>query len=141
MNSGQTSDPTQTLTYLQATSSSIENLGSEQVGGVSTTHYHAVVEWDKAEQLMVARAPAAEKAAVRSTYEALKAQTGITSYPVDAWVDGNGLVRQMHMSIPVPTTGSESIDMTIRMSDFGAPVHVSAPPARLVEDFTKLAGR
>jgi hypothetical protein len=137
MNTSSTSDPTQSLTYLEAASNSIQNLGTESVGGVTTTHYQAVVDMRKAMRLMVARASGADKAAVRSTYQNLLAQTGITTYPMDVWVDGQGLVRKLHMQMPMPNSG-ESMDMTMTLSDFGAPVKVSAPPASQVTDLLRL---
>lgn len=138
MNSSTTSDPTQSLAYLQAASNSIQNLGTESVGGVTTTHYHAVVDMRKAMKVMVARAPRPDKAAVRSTYQNLLAQTGITTYPMDVWVDGQGLVRKMHLQMPVATSGGESMDMTMQLSDFGAPVNVSPPPASQVTNLLRL---
>lgn len=140
MNTSSTSDPTQSLTYLQAASNSIQNLGTESAGGVTTTHYQAVVDMRKAMKLMVARASAADKAAVRSTYQNLLAQTGITTYPMDVWVDSRGLVRKMHMQMPMPNSG-ESMEMTMTLSDFGAPVKVSAPSASQVTDLLRLLQR
>jgi hypothetical protein len=137
LNSSSTSDPTQSLTYLEASSNSIQNLGTQQIDGVTTTHYHAVVDMRKAMKLLAARAPAGQRAAVRSTYQHLIDQTGVITYPMDVWVDDQGLVRQMHMQMPMPNSG-ESMDMTMKLSDFGAPVKVSAPPASQVTDLLKL---
>jgi hypothetical protein len=137
MNNGQ-GDPTQTLTYLQATSDSIQNLGSEQVGGVRTTHYHAVVVFKKAVDLLVQRASPAQRPALRRLYAQFESQTGITDYPADVWVDGAGLVRKTRFSMPMSATG-ETMDVTMTMSDFGTPVHVSAPPAGQVADLSRMA--
>ena len=138
LNSSSTSDPTQSLTYLQAASSSIQNLGTQQIGGVTTTHYHAIVNMRKVMNLLAARAPAGQRAAVRSSYQHVIDQTGITTYPMDVWVDDQGLVRQMHMQMPVATSGGENMDMTMQLSDFGAPVKVSPPPASQVTDLLRL---
>jgi hypothetical protein len=137
MSSSSSSDPTQSLMYLQAASSAIENLGRQQIDAVPTTHYHALVDMRKAMKLLAARAPAGQRAAVRSSYEHLIAQTGITTYPMDVWVDDHGLVRQMHMQMPMPNSG-ESMDMTMTLSDFGVPVKVSAPPTSQVTDLLQM---
>ncbi|MFL6049455.1 MAG: hypothetical protein ACJ738_06740 [Gaiellales bacterium] len=139
MNSS-SSDPTQVLTYLDATSETVVNLGHERVDGVATTHYHADIDLSKAMRVMVARAPAGERKAVRSTYRNLLQQSGTTSYPVDVWVDADGYVRQMHASVPMPVAQS-SMDMTMRLSHFGAPVHITPPPASQVTDLASLAAR
>ncbi|HYW28399.1 MAG TPA: hypothetical protein VE824_01220, partial [Gaiellales bacterium] len=137
MNNG-TSDPTQTLTYLQATADSIQNLGSEDIGGASTTHYHAVVIFKKAVELLVQRASPAQRPALRRLYAQFESQTGVTDYPADVWVDSAGLVRKMHYSMPMTTTG-EAMDVTMTMSHFGTPVHVAAPPAGQVADLSRMA--
>jgi hypothetical protein len=91
----------------------------------------------KAMKLLAARAPAGQRAAVRSSYQQLIAQTGVITYPMDVWVDGQGLVRQMHMQMPMPNSG-ESMDMTMTLSDFGVPVKVSAPPTSQVTDLLQM---
>jgi hypothetical protein len=137
MDSGN-SDPTQMLTYLDATSDTVVNMGHAQLDGVATTHYHADIDLSKAMRVMVARAPADQRKAVRSTYRNLLQQTGTTSYPVDVWVGADGYVRQMHMSVPMPVAQS-SMDMTMQLSHFGAPVHITPPPASQVTDLAALA--
>jgi hypothetical protein len=139
MDSGN-SDPTQVLTYLDATSDTVVNLGHATVDGVATTRYHADIDLSKAMRVMVARAPAGQRKAVRSTYRTLLQESGTTSYPVDVWVDAGGYVRQMHMSVPMPVAQS-SMDMTMKLSHFGAPVHITPPPASQVTDLASLAGR
>ena len=84
-------DPGQALSYLR-TLKSVTVVGKETVGGVSTTHYHAV-------------AP------------------GSTSY--DAWVGDDGYVHQVRV---VTTTGAK-VTATTGLSNFGAAVSVTVPPA------------
>jgi hypothetical protein len=54
------------------------------------------------------------------------------------WVDSSGLLRRMSMSMPVPELGT--MMYTMDMSDYGAPVNVSAPPSSEVESFQSIAG-
>jgi len=63
-----------------------------------------------------------------------------TSFPVDVWIDGDGLPRRFEIDIEIPGKGSvkESIDYT----DFGADVSIDAPPADQVQsmaDFQRAA--
>jgi hypothetical protein len=134
MNTSQ-NDPTQSLTYLQAASKSIQKLGTEDVDGVATTHYHSLVDFRKAVDLIVQRVPASQRPAVRRLYEQVESQSGITNYPTDVWLDAQGRVRKMHLAMPIPPTG-QTMDMTITMSHFGVPVHIAAPPARQVADLS-----
>src|SRR6476646_2078323 len=81
------SDPTQVLTYLDATSPTVVNLGHATVDGVATTHYHADIDLSRALRVMVARAPAGQRKAVRLTYSNLHQESGTASYAVDAGAD------------------------------------------------------
>lgn len=137
--SSSNSDPTQSLSYLEASSNTIVKMGTETIDGVQTTHYHAVVDMKKVEKMMVARAPAAQRKALQSTYRHVMAQSGLVTYPMDVWVGSDGLVRQMQISMPMPQLGGQ-MKMTMHLSRFGAPVHVSAPPASQVTDLSALAG-
>jgi len=92
----------------------------------------------KAVKLLVQRVPAAQRPALRRVYAQFEAQTGITDYPIDVWIDGKGLVRKVHFSMPMLSSG-EMMSMTITMSRFGAPVHISAPPAGQVADISSLS--
>ncbi|HVH51589.1 MAG TPA: hypothetical protein VM690_05555 [Gaiellaceae bacterium] len=84
-------DPGQALSYLRSLKS-VTVVGKETVGGVSTTHFHAI-------------AP------------------GATTY--DAWVGDDGYVHQVR----VVTTSGAKVSATTGLSDFGAAVHVTVPPA------------
>jgi hypothetical protein len=128
-------DPAQMLATLEGESDSVTTVGRATVRGVPTTHYHAVIDLAKAAG---AGSPAL-RAAVRKSLARLEAMTGTRKLPVDVWIGSDGLVRRMayRMSVRVPNTG-QSLDMALRMDmyDFGAAVHVTAPPARLTTDFS-----
>jgi hypothetical protein len=124
-------DPSQTLAYLKGVSKSVTHAGSETVRGTQAERYHIVIDPKKA-----------MKEVSGSTRCGLGAATkvlGKMTIPADVWIDGQGrLVRmQMHFSISPPGT-TQSVGMTMRMDlfDFGAPVHVTAPPASQVYDAT-----
>jgi hypothetical protein len=132
------SDPSQMLSYLNAASDSIDRVGTEDVRGTPTTRYHVVVDL-----LKVANAvPAAKQAAVRRTFRREVALLGTHTMPIDVWIDSRGLVRREHFDItmtPPSATTPVGMEMTIEFFDFGAPVHIVAPPARQVADLADLA--
>jgi LppX_LprAFG lipoprotein len=118
--------PQQWLQQLLA-SSDTQKLGTDTVQGEQMTHYRTTVDPAKA----ISNVPAAQRAAVR---KAMK-QIGMSTIPVDVWVDGTGLLRQVSLSL---TFGqglqNASMKMTYDMHDFGAPVSVQLPPADQVFD-------
>jgi hypothetical protein len=129
--------PAQSLSYLQAASDGVQNLGSATVDGVTTTHFHAMVDPRRAMRHVVAAAPAAQRASLRSSYRHLFSLTGTVSYPVDAWVDAAGHVRRLRITMALPSS-SEPVTMTVGFSAFGAPVHVTPPPAAKTSDLLAL---
>jgi len=74
------------LAYLQG-STAIKKLGSEQVGGVPTTHYRVVVDLQQAAD----HASGSDKDALE---RAIKA-AGTTTLPVEVWVDPQDYVRKI----------------------------------------------
>jgi hypothetical protein len=131
------SDPTQMLAYLNAASDSIDRIGSEDVRGTETTHYHVVVDLLK----MANAVPAAKQAALRRTLRREVELIGTHTMPIDVWIDSHGLVRREHIDFSMQPPGASTtveMQMTIDYFDFGAPVHVVPPPAGQVADFTDL---
>jgi hypothetical protein len=132
--SASSGDPAQMLTYLNAASDSIERVGTQDVRGVATTRYHVVLDLFK----VAAAAPADRRAAVRRTFAREAQLLGAHTMPIDVWIDASGLVRREHVNIPLKAPSipaGVSMAMTIDLFDFGAPVHVKAPPAGDVMDF------
>jgi hypothetical protein len=119
-------DPQQWLQQLLA-SSDTQKLGTDTVQGEQMTHYRTTVDPSK----LTANVPAAQRAAVR---KAMK-QIGMSTIPVDVWVDGTGLLRRESLSL---TFGQglqgATMKMTFDMHDFGEPVNVEVPPADQVFD-------
>jgi hypothetical protein len=128
------SDPTLALSYLEGASDSVRDMGTQTVGGVATTHYHAIVSIDRLIARMTARAPAGQRAAVRSSYERLRTMIGSSTYPMDVWLDSAGRVRQLRYAMRMPSLGA-SMAITMGLSDFGVPVRVTPPPASRTTDY------
>jgi hypothetical protein len=128
-------NPTDSLDRLAA-SGDIEKVGDEDVDGVATTHYRAVVDLDAVNaksQVMSDEALAQTKKLVGD------------SYPIDVWIDADGYMRRMNYTIdlaqaPDPPAGLDEgkIVYEITMTDFGAPIDVQAPPEDQVIDFADL---
>ena len=131
MNSS-TNDPASILGYLKGISGPITVVGRETVNGVQTTHYKATVNYAKAVANLRRTNPAAATALQQSI-----AKTGTRTAPVEVWVDGSGLMRQERVSVGMPSIGG-SMTILLQLSDFGVPVHVSAPPASQTTDLLKM---
>ncbi|HEX4747197.1 MAG TPA: hypothetical protein VFU99_09985 [Gaiellaceae bacterium] len=133
------SDPRELLEALRAVSSEIETVGGEQLRGVDTTHYRAVV--DPAELAKLAQA---EKTADTETLvDQLTSQSGLEPIPVDVWLDENGLVRKVEMALEATdsSTGqSSAVSMSFELWDYGEPVEIELPPPSEVADASAVGG-
>ena len=99
---------------------SITEQGSEDVRGVTTTRYHAVID--------LAKSAARLGGEARQRVEGLS-QLGLTKLPTDVWIDDQGRVRREFFTMHVAQSGQEvTIAMTMELFDFGVPVDVQAPP-------------
>jgi hypothetical protein len=133
--SGQ-SNPAQLLEYLKATGGKIVPVGHELVRGVPTTHYSAVVDLNKAADVL----PTANRAQLRRALAKLTALTGSSSIPVDVWVDAGQLVRRVAMRLSVSVGGRTSTtSLTMDLFGFGPTPSVTPPPQSEVYDATQSA--
>ena len=126
---GGESDPTQFLASLERVSNDVTTVGTDEVRGVESTHYHAIVDFKKA--IDKAKVPAGLRKSLSDAFA--KASPNARSVPVDVWVDGNGLVRHVTLRIGV-TVGS------VDYFDFGVPVSLKAPPDNEVAPFDAYSG-
>ena len=136
------SDPSQTMEMLRGVSDDVEEIGTEDIRGTSATHYKATLDLNKA----VADAPAKTRKEMRQQLKIL----GTKTLPVDVWVDAEGLLRRMEMTVDMSKAdmggapaGAVPTSMFMRMDlyDFGTDVNVKIPKAKDVTDFAKLQGR
>ena len=130
MNANPTGDPTSMLRVL-AKANVVTTDGSEDVRGVSTTHYSVTATM---QQLLQAEG-------LTSAVDLTKQAPGAadTVLHLGVYVDKAGMPRRVSMSSDV--AGMGSLTMNMDMFDFGAPVHVSVPPSSIVMDISKeLAG-
>jgi hypothetical protein len=126
-------DPADLLASLTAVSSSVTKVGTSTIRGVPVTEFRVRIDPAKA----AARLPAWERAGFLQFAQAL----GPGAVPVDVWVDGQNLVRQVTFSLDesaLDKPGSTGVPAGARIAestdfyDFGVPVHVTAPPAAQV---------
>jgi hypothetical protein len=133
---GGQSNPAQFLEYLKASSGSVTTVGHESVRGVPTTHYRGTVDLRKAADAV----PAGGRAQLRAALEDVIARSGVSTVPVDAWIDNHGLVRRMTLSMSLPLAGQTvQMQITIELFGFGRTPPVSPPSAGDVYDATQSA--
>ena len=119
-------DPAAMLAYLRA-SGTVTDEGPQTLSGVATTHYHAVVDLAR----YAASLPAPQQAGVQS-YEQL---TGSSTFPIDVWIDGSNLVRQIDLDLSLDVQSVQaSVTYAMSFYDYGPQAAVSAPPASQVTD-------
>ena len=131
INSARDENPTTQMSALLA-SKEITKVGTETVQGQQTTHYSGTLN---ANDFLDDSAQTSQLSS--SQISALKSllQSGqVSSEKVDLWVASSGLPVQV--KVAVQTSAAGTTDVTLDMSDWGAPFQVSAPPAGEVADIT-----
>jgi hypothetical protein len=131
-------DASQFLDYLKGVSGDIETLGTEEVRGVNTTHYKAMMDFEK-----VLDEAASQKEEMEATLDQLKSQLGTTEMPIEIWIGDDGLLRRMTISFSTDGEAGDpsmKMSMSIEMFDFGKPVQIEIPPASEVSKATDLMG-
>jgi hypothetical protein len=114
--------PGQELSYLAGTTPRVVDLGPAVVAGLPTTHYRLTVDLRRvAARTDVALRPALEKL----VQQEIRLQ-GSANLPMQAWIDRQGRLRRLTYTL---ATAEGRMAVTIGLSDFGVPVHVSPPPS------------
>jgi hypothetical protein len=123
------SDPGQMLAYLNS-AVGVRKIGSDLVRREVTTHYSTVV---KAETI-VEGVPPDHQEAMRKFLRL----RGNKTYPVDSWVDRDGLVRKLAIELEYKEPHGEYVKMKLSEEyyDFGVEANIEAPPAKRVIDVT-----
>jgi hypothetical protein len=127
MNANQ-ADPSQSLRMLTA-SSNARVTGSERIRGVPTTHYAFQIDF-------------AKLAHDNKAFEQLQKATGSVSAPAEAWIDAQGRVRRLvvTMSLGGKLATPMTMTMTEELYDFGVQTNVTPPSDDLVVDLSSLSG-
>jgi hypothetical protein len=136
-------DPTQTLRLLRASSTNVKEAGTARVRGVATTRYTAKLDLRKSieasgEELGLNEQ---ERAQLRRAAEQMSTQAGLKTIPIEIFVDQEGLLRRMRMTMKSSIAAAPfALTQTTDFYDFGVAVHVEAPPESQVLDLNDFAG-
>ena len=130
-------DPRDALRYLEAVAGELERIGEETLHGVETTRYRTTIDLLKLRKLV----PPSQRETFGSMLEQLVVQSGLRTIPVEVWVDANGLVRKMEMTLSMTPPGtSEALQASMRFElyDYGKDVEIELPPSGQVVDAAAL---
>ena len=127
MNANQ-ADPSQSLRILMA-SSGAHVTGTERLRGVLTTHYAFTIDFNKL-------------AHDNKAFRQLTQVTGSMSAPAEAWVDRQGRVRRLAITMSMGAQLGTPLSMSITedLYDFGVQANVTAPTDDMVVDYSSLPG-
>ena len=122
------------LQYLRGVTGGVEELGEEQIGGVTTTHYRAEVDPKAVADALPDEVPAEARDAVEQSLEDIEG-----TFDVEFWVDADDRIRRQQFEVGVEVDG-QTFTQRVRLdlSDFGVPVEVEAPPEDATADFGSL---
>ena len=96
----------------------VQQIGHDKIDGVRTTHYRVTIDVAKAEQSMPDQFQRGSAGQL--------SQLGISTLPLDVWLDADNKLRQDKLSFDVQQM---HFAMQMRLSGSSSPVHVTAPPA------------
>jgi len=133
-------DPRAILDTLGAVSGSIEPLGRDDVRGVETSHYVAMLDPAKLAQAAAKQGASSD---LVSKLASSFSQLGLGPLPLHVWIDDQQLVRKLTLDVK-PSDSSAAAGMEVGMGlelfDYGTPVSISAPPASETVDASSLPG-
>lgn len=131
------SNPGEFLSAFEGADATVEEIGTESVRGVETTHYRITVDTEA----LLAEATPEQRAE-------LEAQGPLPSgeFPMDMWIGGDGYVYRYILVFDgtlveaEPGEGFESMTMTFEMYDYNAPIDIAEPDPSEVTDAEDLGG-
>ncbi|HEY7379742.1 MAG TPA: hypothetical protein VH572_00905 [Gaiella sp.] len=129
-------DPRDVIRFLKAVAGDVQAVGREDVRGVSTSHYRATLDMQK---LLGLAAGSSKDSLVN--IDSMVQQAGVSSIPVDVWVDDESLLRRMEMTFamsPAGAGGSANFSLSFDLFDYGKPLFIELPPADQVADAATL---
>jgi hypothetical protein len=123
------SNPSEVLSYLRS-AGTVTRVGDEQVRGVASTHYHALIELSR----FPSAAPAGRRAAARKEGKLLERLTGAKTLPMDVWI-GGGRIDRVALAFSLCTQeGRLQESLSMDLYDYGRQPAVTPPPASQVTD-------
>jgi hypothetical protein len=123
------SNPTEVLSYLKA-AGTVTRSGEEQVRGVTSTHYRALIDLTH----FADSAPAGKRAAALKAGKLFERITGAKTLPMDVWIGAGRITRvALAYSVCAPQ-GRLQETLSMDLYDYGRQPVVSPPPAAQVAD-------
>jgi len=124
---GKNADPRAALQEFEK-SGEITATREEELGDKKTTHYTVTVNVQK---MADNQTDPTQKKAMQDAIAA-----GMKDFPVDVWVDEEGLPVRFALDTPTPdgSGGMTSVKMQVDYTDWGKPVEIAAPPADQVAE-------
>ena len=137
-------NPLQQSQFLRAVGETVDEVGTEDVRGVSTTHYRTTVNLEQAIQISKdgqTPLPKSVRRPMGVEADRLADEAGRAELPADVWIDDDGRLRRLKMSFDFRSeAGPTTIDITLELFDFGTKVEVAPPPAAQVRDIEEILG-
>jgi hypothetical protein len=131
-------NPAATLEQLRGAADSVEEVGSEDIRGVPTTHYRASIDARKAlEELRQFADGALAEEVIEAAADMYK-----SPYVVDVWIDADNLVRRISYTLEatenelMPEMSGLKTSMTMDYFDYGKPVDITIPDDSEVTDWS-----
>lgn len=107
------------LDAVRGMGSDIEELGEDDINGVSARGFRVTVDIEKA----IAALPEAQRAEAEASLEQMRAM-GMTGFPMEVWLTDDALPVRMNMDLDA---GAFTMQMVMDLTDFGVDVDVQAP--------------
>ena len=124
-------DPRQVLDALRGVTGDVQTVGTEDLRGVETTHYRALVDPAR----VAKHAQGTDGQTAQSLFGQLTSESGLAEIPVDVWLDPDGLVRKLTLELTATdpaTSQSGSATISFELWDYGKAIAIDVPPASQV---------
>lgn len=137
LNNPTSSDPSQFLHYLRASSGNVTRVGTVTVDGYRTTEYRARIDLNRVPREL----PAASRAQASQAIAALERTAHVRVLPISVWIDGQHLVRRMQFVFDETVSGAPlNVSMRIDIPQYGPQSPPQLPPSSRVADLTGALG-
>jgi hypothetical protein len=127
------------VAYLEGVADQVREEGPDEIAGEPVTRYTGTVELDRA----VDRLPVEDQAEARAKLDAAT----VRQVPFVVWVDGQGLVRRVQLTLDGVTLGGGadglgrgSVEVTADLVGANEPVAIEVPPTDQVTPASSLGG-
>ncbi len=113
------SDPIRLLGFVAAGMENPENVNTEDVNGVETTHYRGTVDAKQGAEAMTD---------LGEPFTQLVAEADFTEFTADLWIDEDGVTRRLIYEIPnSAAAGGGTAKTTIEFVDFDDGIEIEVP--------------